>query len=530
MSALFRWLHLSDIHVGHGDAEIGWDQRLVMDTLRRDAVEIAKKSPVDAIFVTGDIAFSGAGRSADEYERARAWLLALGKDLGLGPEKIYLVPGNHDVNRAADKDRNTQRLVASLREGTDKIDTALTDAGDRALLASRMKKYLELAADFAPACAGAAAPIAERLYWTHRITARDGLALRILGINTALLAADDKDQGRLALGSEQITRALTDPPVEPNELVIVLSHHPLQDGWLRDQASADAWIKSRAHVHLSGHVHLADSQQSRSGSGRGFVRITAGATHGEAEHGAPPSHGYSFGEVIVKGGKAELHVHPRKWADKSKRFVTDVENVPDGQTFAEHDLQVLLAAPAGGGTTAAIDKCMIKVGLPSHVSPSRPLRVFISYTPAYDALRAELETHLKLLKRQGLIESYSAAQIGAGGESAIDTHPAGLRNADVILLLVSTDYLVSDVQYDELEAAIARHDRGEARVIPILIRECDFTGAPFAKLRMVPPYPSAGAPKPVTSFPATGGKHDEGFKQVAIAVRSAVWELRVGPA
>ncbi len=85
METLFRWIHLSDIHVGHGDAEHGWDQKLVMDRLRRDVAEQVQRgqAPVDGILVTGDIAFSGNGRSKTEYAEAREWLDALARDAGV---------------------------------------------------------------------------------------------------------------------------------------------------------------------------------------------------------------------------------------------------------------------------------------------------------------------------------------------------------------------------------------------------------------------------------------------------------------
>jgi hypothetical protein len=341
---LFRWLHLSDIHVGHGDAAHGLDQRLVLDSLRRDV-----SGSADAILVTGDVAFSGADRSATEYTRAREWLLDLGKALGVGAAQIFVVPGNHDVSRSADKDHHTRRLVSSLRSGKEPLDTALGHAGDRAMLAGRMAAYLDFSAGFAPACLGAVGPAESRLHWTHRLQAQGGLAVRLLGLNSALLAADDLDQGRLALGLEQITLALTGAPIEAHELVIALIHHPLRGGWMVDEKAIDARLQSQAHVLLSGHVHEADAEQARSGAGGTFVRVAAGATHGEAARGVPPSHGYSFGEVVASpGGKARLRVFPRRWSPKLAAFVLDADNVPEGHTHASFGLPIVL--PRGGHT------------------------------------------------------------------------------------------------------------------------------------------------------------------------------------
>src|SRR5262245_10776455 len=116
---LFAWVHLSDIHVGHGDKSHGWDQELVLDRLVEDlpkARELGAPQP-DALLVTGDVAFSGAGRSADEYERAEKRLLQIGGAVGLGADRIFTVPGNHDVNRGADKSPFVGTFIEGLRKG-----------------------------------------------------------------------------------------------------------------------------------------------------------------------------------------------------------------------------------------------------------------------------------------------------------------------------------------------------------------------------------------------------------------------------
>jgi 3',5'-cyclic AMP phosphodiesterase CpdA len=466
METLFRWIHLSDIHFGHGDAAHGWDQKLVIESLRRDIGVMLQRdpTPVDAILVTGDIAFSGNGRRPTEYSDADATLRALATAAGVTPSQIFLVPGNHDVNRASDRDRNVQRLLESLRTGRDKIDTALADAGDRGLLARRMSAYLDFAQGFAPACLSASPPPPEqRLYWTHRLTSKRGLALRMVGLNSAMLSADDKDQGQLYLGREQIAKALLDPPVAPGELVMVLSHHPFRAGWLGDEKDVDAWVRNNAHVHLSGHVHEADTEQSRSGAGGSFVRITAGATHGDAEPaGVPPSHGYSFGAVGREGGKALLRVWPRKWSPKNTTFRTDHDNVPDGQDFAEHDLSKLTVPTQATGAAGA---------------KGEPIEIFFSYAPEDEELKTKLEKHLSLLRRKGIIKSFAGRTLDAG-ESWKGVVDERLRSAKIILLLISNDYLASDYCLDtEMNAAHERMEAGEARVIPILLRPSDFSNA-----------------------------------------------------
>ncbi|WP_437282534.1 AAA family ATPase [Sorangium sp. So ce375] len=155
-------------------------------------------------------------------------------------------------------------------------------------------------------------------------------------------------------------------------------------------------------------------------------------------------------------------------------------------------------------------------GLPTKT----PIRLFFSYSHEDEALRDELETHLALLKREGLLQSWHDRRIAAGDESAgqIDRN---LNEADIILLLVSADFMASDYCFDhEMMRALERHDAGQACVIPVLLRKTDWQSAPFAKLQALP----KGA-RPVTLWQ----DRDEAWHDVALGIRRAIEALRGGP-
>src|SRR5512147_326229 len=112
--------------------------------------------------------------------------------------------------------------------------------------------------------------------------------------------------------------------------------------------------------------------------------------------------------------------------------------------------------------------------MPSPERPAVPISLFYSYSHKDEALRDELETHLSLLRRQGFLSGWHDRRIAAGTEWAgqIDHH---LEAADVILLLVSSDFLASDYCWDvETRRAMDRHEAGTARVIPVILRPCDW--------------------------------------------------------
>lgn len=143
--------------------------------------------------------------------------------------------------------------------------------------------------------------------------------------------------------------------------------------------------------------------------------------------------------------------------------------------------------------------------------------VFFSYSHADESLRDQLEKQLSMLKRQGVIETWHDRRIGAGQEIALAIDEQ-INRDDIILLLVSPDFLASDYCYDiEMKRAMERHELGEAIVIPVILRACDWHHAPFGKLNAVP-----RDGKPTTQWIDI----DEAFLQVAKAVRDAVSRLK----
>lgn len=144
--------------------------------------------------------------------------------------------------------------------------------------------------------------------------------------------------------------------------------------------------------------------------------------------------------------------------------------------------------------------------------------VFFSYSHADEPLRDELEKHLAVLKRQGVITTWHDRGIGAGERlhGVIDEH---INHDQIILLLVSPDFLHSDYCYDvEMARALEREAAGDAVVIPIILRACDWQHAPFGRLRATP-----RDGKPVTQWP----DRDQAFLQVVQDIRQAV--SRISP-
>ena len=146
-----------------------------------------------------------------------------------------------------------------------------------------------------------------------------------------------------------------------------------------------------------------------------------------------------------------------------------------------------------------------------------PLRVFVSYSHADEEFRRELETHLTSLRRQGILDDWHDRKIlpGSAWGNQIDQH---LEGADIILLLISADFIASQYCYEiEMQRALARHEAEEACVIPIILRFADWRDMPFAELQALP-----RDSKPVKSW----ADRDEAWTDVVQGLKQIARQLK----
>ena len=145
-----------------------------------------------------------------------------------------------------------------------------------------------------------------------------------------------------------------------------------------------------------------------------------------------------------------------------------------------------------------------------------PLKVFLSYSHRDEELCERFVVHLSQLKRDGLIEAWNDRRITAGTEwaGAIDEH---LNSAHIIILLVSADFLASDYCNDiEMTRALERRQKGEARVVSVILKPCDWETSRFASLQALP---KGG--KPVVDWKT----EDHGFVDAVKGLRDLIVEL-----
>jgi hypothetical protein len=149
--------------------------------------------------------------------------------------------------------------------------------------------------------------------------------------------------------------------------------------------------------------------------------------------------------------------------------------------------------------------------------PQHPAKVFLSYAHEDIDLIDTLERHLAALRREGLVSLWIDREIGPGEEwrASIDDN---IGDASIILLAITSSFIASEYCWDvELRHALARHEEGTARVIPLILRDCDWHNLPFGRLQALPTNA-----RPVVDW----ANVDAGFTDISRGIRRAVGALR----
>ena len=147
-----------------------------------------------------------------------------------------------------------------------------------------------------------------------------------------------------------------------------------------------------------------------------------------------------------------------------------------------------------------------------------PLSIFLSYSHQDEAMKRRIEVHLATLRRQGKIKPWSdrEGEIGSEWDEGIKGH---LAQAHIVLLLISADFNASDYIWSvEIDKAMERHDRGEAKVVPIFLKKCDFKDMPYARLQGLPRDRTGKLF--VSDYPES--EHENLYAQIVLEIRSLV--------
>ncbi|HUW39425.1 MAG TPA: metallophosphoesterase [Rectinemataceae bacterium] len=313
-------VHLSDIHFTRSSGVSIHDlDTNVRNELRIDAVNVAKDiGTVTGLLVTGDIAFSG---SKAEYDHATEWLSDFCRAIGCPEENVWVVPGNHDVDRKLATRKVTRTLHQSIREEDSDIDKELqeifSDSQSAAALLEPLTEYNTFVGRFGCSIS------AEKYYWERDLNLACGTVIRLRGLTSTLVSNADDKRGGIVLGTAQASVARASDVFH-----VTLCHHP--PDWFRDQDAVEDHLKSKVHIQLFGHKH-----SQRLDVINGNVRLVAGAMHPErGKREWNPT--YNFLELSRRNNdQIGLRVYQRNWSQQDTKFVAyrDPTNGMDHREF-----------------------------------------------------------------------------------------------------------------------------------------------------------------------------------------------------
>ena len=302
-----RILHISDLHLHPGTAPN--HDGLLGEALEAIGALVAEGRGPQLVALTGDLAHHG---QPVEFDLVRAWLTdKLLPTVGLSPADVLVVPGNHDLDRKVARGIATRHTEQEVRRSAEEADAVLADPDAMALFHRRYAAYLDFLTRL-----GVSHPPTPG--WHHRRTVA-GVALHLVGLDTAWLHSDDDLKGRLVLGRRPVDLALN--ARQQGDLVIALSHHPLD--WLTewDQADVAPPIHKHAHVHLHGHLH-ANAPVYAQGAGYRLTTLPAGAMY----QGHRWANGFQLVELDPKAQRGLLH--PHVWLPQDHRWSRDLTRYP----------------------------------------------------------------------------------------------------------------------------------------------------------------------------------------------------------
>lgn len=257
-----RILHLSDLHERASRETEPWRRRRVLgDAWKSNLDALLEDGGFDLVCFTGDAADWG---KPEEFQLAGEFLRAVLDRLRLSTERLYVVPGNHDIDRSVHSD--VWKQVRDLLPRLDALDVARWLGGGpappgmdvtwRAQLLERQGAFRawlrdDLGGRELVTSVGDPAPVGYRQTFQ-----KQGVDVHVVGLDSSWLCGDDQDAGKLRLTDSQVMQHLTKDGDGLDGLRLVLVHHPLHE--LADASQVRGLLADHADLVLRGHLHAAE--------------------------------------------------------------------------------------------------------------------------------------------------------------------------------------------------------------------------------------------------------------------------------
>jgi len=389
-----RFLHLSDLHLRSGDTR-RYDQHRVLRGLLEYLGSEGGGVPIDLIFATGDLSFSG---HADEFTLVTGFLRELLEVTGVPAEHLFVVPGNHDVDRSAG------RWLLRTLESDEEATAFFVSQGNRRWHEEKLAAFRQAMSGLLGAERGLGLRCGAEAVELVNIR---GTPLAVASFNSAWFAQDDEDQSKLWLGEANVDQAgqrIRDAGVA---LAVALMHHPLDHLAESERPHVEDHLERTFDLILRGHLHTHKSKAIRTQRG-GYLELAAPAAY----QGSKWPNGCFLGAIDLDARRVELT--PLRFGSGADPWMLDTTIFPDD-------------APRGYRHTFE-------------------LRERRTGSQVASSLAAELERMYTQLDRQGRTQVQR--------ELGVDSKSPGLADERTLRLLKQSEWLKDFWQ------ALSRHTHG----------------------------------------------------------------------
>ena len=320
---MITWLHISDLHFKSLDI---YNSSIIHEAFFNDLVVFIREKSllVDLVFITGDIAFSG---NNDEYILANTFLDRLISTLNINKDRVFIVPGNHDINRKQIT-QLTEDLITSI-DNRDKANNVLSSEEDINYICKKFSQYsIFLNNYFGDSLSKYL--INKNLSNFTRLLSISGKKVAIIGLNSSWLSCGNNDRNNLLIGEKQIRESLE--RAKDADIKIAILHHPFN--WLKefDENESNSLLSSECHFILRGHLHKSKVEFYSSPDSNVLI-IASGALYETRDN----PNVYNF--VQLNEVKGEGIIYLRRYSDESMGFFAKdtltYQHAPDGEyTFS----------------------------------------------------------------------------------------------------------------------------------------------------------------------------------------------------
>lgn len=364
MDKTLGWLHLSDLHFLY---KHDWRASPVLEKLLDDVARLKTNGLfIDLVLCTGDIGYGQASTDplTAQYADAKAFLDKVLKACGLPNDRLFLVPGNHDIDRTTVLTSQTDYFRNAERNPQD-INQMFRDRhGEVQGVMKRLDQYRQFVKDKYPHI-----PLDDNATFGAWLTINE-VKISIAGLNSAWACADNNDKGKLRLAGQAQLHACekaikTSSAGSAADIRIALVHHPL--AWLNPDEAKQlrGRIQNECNFLLHGHEHDQWVQENYNPY---HIVIASGAATADTEG--------EFGYNLVQLGPGKANIHLRSYDEKGHGWGKEIiaSRADDGiwsifppPIFSSPD------QPDAGTSTRAMTKgssCPASLGVPGISLPT----------------------------------------------------------------------------------------------------------------------------------------------------------------